>query len=144
LRFGIHGYSFSLYINDEKKMPKNILPYTLTAWLKGYRHMFRFSGRAKRLDFFIFSTIHLSLFYAITKGVIHFFPAENQDTQITLFLIGVFSLIAMLSYNVRRLHDANRSGLLCIGYFLFVAFVVIVVSLLLPPQNTGNRYGPNP
>jgi len=123
-----------------KKTPRSIVG----AWVRGYRDMFRLSGRETRTDFFVFLAVHCCVFYAISEGARYFFSGENASYHIALLIIGLISLLATLSYNVRRLHDSNRSGLLCVGYFLFVAPIVIAVSLVLAPQNTANRYGPDP
>ncbi|QCP47997.1 DUF805 domain-containing protein [Trinickia violacea] len=125
-------------------MHRKALRSVIGAWLRGYRNIFRFSGRETRVDFLVFLVVHYCVFYAATRGVLCFLSGENASYQVALFIIGLFSLLATLSYNVRRLHDSNRSGLLCIGYFLFAAPIVIVVSLALPPQNATNLYGPDP
>ncbi|WP_449180865.1 DUF805 domain-containing protein [Trinickia sp. YCB016] len=106
--------------------------------------MFKFSGREARVDFFIFLVIHYFAVYLATRAVTDWFEAKSQNSEILIFLIWLISLVSTLSYNVRRLHDSNRSGVLCAGYLLFVAPIVILVSLFLPPRNAGNRYGPDP
>ncbi|TKC78210.1 DUF805 domain-containing protein [Trinickia terrae] len=103
--------------------------------------IFRSGGSGR---FFYFLVVHYSVVYLVTWVVTDRLGVKNQSSEILIFIIGLISLVSTLSYNVRRLHDSNRSGILCAGYFLFVAPVVILVSLLLPPRNAGNRHGPDP
>ncbi|MGU3775774.1 DUF805 domain-containing protein [Burkholderia metallica] len=112
----------------------------LGAWLRGYRDALTFRGRATRRDFLAFIVLHYALGYAVAHWIMSAFDRHH----IPLAALSLLTLVATLSYNVRRLHDSNRSGLLCVGYFLFVAPVVIVVSLTLAPVDPGNRYGPDP
>ncbi|VWB86838.1 DUF805 domain-containing protein [Burkholderia latens] len=119
----------------------------LHAWLNGYRRMLSFRGRERRRDFLCFLLGHYPLFYlliTLSKWSHNRLSADPTLTSLLLFMAGLASLCATLAYNVRRLHHSNRSGLLCIGYFLFAAPIVILVSLWLAPRNTDNRYGPDP
>ncbi|AOI69177.1 DUF805 domain-containing protein [Burkholderia ubonensis] len=116
----------------------------LRAWLNGYRRMLSFRGRERRRDFLCFLLGHYPLFYLLITLIKYRLSADATLTSFLLFCAGLASLCATLAYNVRRLHDSNRSGLLCIGYFLFAAPIVILVSLWLAPRNTDNRYGLDP
>ena len=119
----------------------------LYAWLNGYRRMLSFRGRERRRDFLCFLLGHYPLFYLLVtliKWSQNRLSADATLTSFLLFCAGLASLCATLAYNVRRLHDSNRSGLLCIGYFLLAAPIVILVSLWLAPRNAGNRYGLDP
>lgn len=119
----------------------------LHAWLNGYRRMLSFRGRERRRDFLYFLLGHYPLFYLLITLIKWSHNRLSADATLTSFLLfgaGLASLCATLAYNVRRLHDSNRSCLLCIGYFLFAAPIVILVSLWLAPRNAGNRYGPDP
>ncbi|KVH06467.1 MULTISPECIES: DUF805 domain-containing protein [Burkholderia] len=119
----------------------------LHAWLNGYRRMLSFRGRERRRDFLCFLLGHYPLFYLLITLIKWSHTRLSADATLTSFLLfcaGLASLCATLAYNVRRLHDSNRSGLLCIGYFLFAAPIVILVSLWLAPRNAGNQYGPDP
>ncbi|KVH71037.1 hypothetical protein WJ41_15330 [Burkholderia ubonensis] len=112
----------------------------LGAWLRGYRDALTFHGRETRRNFLSFVVLHYALGYALAHWIMDAFDRHD----VPLFALSLLTLVATLSYNVRRLHDSNRSGLLCVGYFLFVAPAVIVVSLALAPVDPGNRYGPDP
>ncbi|QDW49093.1 DUF805 domain-containing protein [Burkholderia sp. KBS0801] len=119
----------------------------LYAWLNGYQRMLSFRGRERRRDFLCFLVGHYPLFYLLVtliKWSQNRLSADATLTSFLLFCAGLASLCATLAYNVRRLHDSNRSGLLCIGYFLLAAPIVILVSLWLAPRNAGNRYGLDP
>ncbi|PAJ76721.1 DUF805 domain-containing protein [Burkholderia ubonensis] len=117
-------------------MLSSALHRILGAWLRGYRDALTFHGRETRRDFLAFVVLHYAL--------VHWLMDAFDRHDIPLFALSLLTLVATLSYNVRRLHDSNRSGLLCVGYFLFAAPVVIVVSLALAPVDPGNRYGPDP
>lgn len=104
----------------------------LRAWLVGYRDAFRYAGRAARRDFLAFIVLH-----GLVAGML-------PPGGLVRYALAALTLVTTLSYNVRRPHDSNRSGLLCVGYFLFAAPIVIIVSMLLAPVDAGNRYSPRP
>ncbi|MWP46940.1 DUF805 domain-containing protein [Gilliamella sp. Pas-s27] len=63
--------------------------------------------------------------------------------MLCLVIFLIVSFLAMLSYNVRRLHDAGMSGWWCLAYFIAGA-VLIGVSLVMTPTPGANQYGPDP
>ena len=117
----------------------------LAAWLRGYSKGLRFRGRESRRDFLSFLILHYLLFYVVSIAVIGLFGASSAEVKTGLGLFGLVTLVITLSYNVRRLHDANSSGWLCAFYLIAMAPIVILVSLLMaPPVHAGNRYGADP
>ncbi len=115
-----------------------VLAHLLQPWLRGYRRLVVFSGRETRRSFGAFLALHYGLLLLIARNGLFELPSD------VLAGLGLFSLLATLSYNVRRLHDSNRSGLLCLAYCLAAAPVVVAVSLCLSPDNKDNPYGPDP
>lgn len=112
--------------------------HLISPWLRGYRRIVVFSGRETRRSFAAFLALHYGLLLLITQG------GMLDLSHDVLAGLGLFSLLVTLSYNVRRLHDSNRSGLLCLAYCLAAAPVVVAVSLFLSPDNRANPYGPDP
>lgn len=103
---------------------------------EGYGKLFSFHGRTSVKDFWlfiIFSTIVYLLAYA--------FAAKTQGIR-DLYTIIYF--LSTLSIQVRRLHDAGKSG----GYILFWIIPIIGALILLfnffRTDAYENRFGLNP
>ena len=119
----------------------------LSGWLDGYKKMFCYQGRARRRDFAVYMLVQFVLFLALMFVCASLGKAlGNSNHPLAVALAGVFGLLwflGTLAYNVRRFHDAGQSGLWCLGYIGFGAFV-IGASLVLPPTVGDNKYGSNP
>lgn len=128
-------------------MASSAVSSLLNGWLDGYKKMFCYQGRARRRDFAVYMLVQLVLFFVLMFVAMMFGKAlGNSDHPLAIALVGVYMLIwflGTLAYNVRRFHDAGQSGLWCLGYFGFAAFVV-GASLVLPPTVGDNKYGENP
>jgi len=130
---------------------------------------FRFSGRARRREFWYF-TLFYAIGYAITRGCDALFQLSFLS-----ILYWLFMFMPNLAVSVRRLHDVGRSGALAFvnlaasvvmkmtGSEAFISHypsastvtlvaiaAVLVTALLLfifalkDSQTGSNRYGPNP
>ena len=107
------------------------------AVVTGIKRSTTFSGRASRAEFWSFLAFYLWLWFiilALLLSVPLLAPAY--------MLVGLASILPMLSVTVRRLHDVNRSAL-----WLLVAFVPVIgsyalsVMLVLPGSDGANAYG---
>ncbi|GFM69551.1 membrane protein [Pseudomonas cichorii] len=107
---------------------------------------FDFSGRASRMELFVFVLICAVLFavaVAIDLSNDGFDPGAGIGGATALLLVAMF--MTNLSLSVRRLHDINLSG-----WFVLVGLIPIVgplaqISLLFLPGTEGvNDYGPAP
>ncbi|AHF68741.1 MULTISPECIES: DUF805 domain-containing protein [Pseudomonas] len=112
----------------------------------GFAKTFDFSGRASRMELFIFGLLFCALLaVAVVIDLSNdWFDPETGIGGATAFLI-VAMFMSNLSLSVRRLHDINLSG-----WFVLVGLIPIVgplaqISLLFLPGTDGvNDYGPAP
>lgn len=118
-----------------------MLDKAINSWLDGYRKIFCYEGRSTRSEFGYFILFQFIALFTFTIIGIKILPLLLVVICLAIFLIVNF--FAILSYNVRRLHDANASGWWCLGYF-FCGEIIIVVSLILTPISGVNKYGPDP
>ncbi|MBX8530614.1 DUF805 domain-containing protein [Pseudomonas cichorii] len=107
---------------------------------------FDFSGRASRMEFFVFALLCIGL---VAVALVIDFSNDWFDPSIGLgpatAVLFVAMFITNLSLTVRRLHDINLSG-----WCVFIGLIPILgplsqISLLfLPGTNGVNDYGPAP
>ena len=98
-----------------------------------------FSGRAQRMEFWMFTLIN----YVIMIGL------YIIDIVVGLGFLGALYALAVLLPNiavgVRRLHDTNRAGWwLLIGLIPLIGAIVLLVFFIQDSQAGPNEYGPNP
>jgi len=127
-------------------------------FVKCIKNYVNFSGRARRMEFWMFYLISQLIGLAIAiPYLITFFGSFNFATAtfspsgaywfffFLLLLYGLFLLLPQLAVSVRRLHDTGRSG----GWW-FIQFVPLIgtiwfiVLLVLPGETGENRFGPDP
>ena len=96
-----------------------------------------FSGRASRGEFWSFLAFYLWLWFLILALML-----SVPLLAPVYLLVGLSSVLPMLSVTVRRLHDVNRSAL-----WLLLALVPVIGSyalslmLVLPGSKGPNDYG---
>jgi uncharacterized membrane protein YhaH (DUF805 family) len=108
-------------------------------YIKCLKQYVDFSGRAQRMEFWMFVLIHFIIL--IVLAVV--------DSMITGGLLyGLYALGVLLPYlavGVRRLHDTNRSGWWwLIGLIPVIGIIVLIVFWVQDSQPGDNAYGPNP
>jgi len=103
----------------------------------GFRRAFDFSGRANRIDFWVFAILISALcFAAFVAFVVAAFIWKADNWPWIALPLAVIPVLAVpsLSVAVRRLHDVNRSG-----WWLLVLCVAGILTLLYwfiqPPQS---------
>ena len=109
----------------------------------GFSSMTKFSGRAKRSEFW-----YWILFVAILEIVAYVLGGllgrnDNAFVGLIFNLIAVVLILATLAVGCRRLHDTGKTGWLqvllispCVGH-------IILIILWLPASHAGdNQYGP--
>ncbi len=96
-----------------------------------------FAGRASRGEFWSFLAFYFWLWFmilALLFAVPTLAPAY--------MLVGLASILPMLSVTVRRLHDLNRSAFwLLLAFIPFVGSYALSVMLVLPGSDGPNDYG---
>lgn len=124
-----------------------MIKYAFNSWINGYKKIGCYYGRERRSAFGFFLIIQFILFIIlglICSRVLREIPGFSGGVEDFIVLIYcAISLLTILPYNIRRLHDANLSGWLCLLYFGF-AGIVILVSIFLQPTKGDNKYGPSP
>lgn len=114
--------------------------YVFNVMLHGYKNIFCYTGRESQVAFRCFVLINSLLFIvaiilaALLSNVLGFLG----EMVCIVVLAGYF--LSTLSFNVRRLHDAGYSGLLCLLY-LVAMLIVWIVSACLPSTPGPNQYG---
>jgi uncharacterized membrane protein YhaH (DUF805 family) len=107
--------------------------------LKSYA---KFSGRARRKEFWMFALIHLVIAIVL---VVAASVAEIDALMYVYFIYLLATTIPTLAVTVRRLHDSGKSG-----WWYFIALVPFIGSFWLlalvaqAGQPQANAYGPDP
>lgn len=124
-----------------------MIKYAFNSWLNGYKKICCYYGRERRSAFGCFLLIQFIVFIifgVVSSRLTQVIPGFSG--QINDFIAMVFcfvSFLTILSYNIRRLHDANLSGWICLLYLGF-ATIVIIVSICIPSTVGMNKYGADP
>ena len=96
-----------------------------------------FSGRASRAEFWSFLAFYFWLWFLIL-ALLMSVPLLAP----VYLLVGLASVLPMLSVTVRRLHDVNRSALwLLLALVPVVGSYALSVMLVLPGSDGPNAYG---
>jgi uncharacterized membrane protein YhaH (DUF805 family) len=105
-----------------------------------------FSGRARRMEYWMFSLFNLLIVLALlivdsTLGL-----QIGDEGLGVLSVIYVFAvLVPSIAVSVRRLHDTDRSGWwLLITFVPLIGDIVLLIFFVLDGTPGGNRFGPNP
>ena len=103
-----------------------------------------FSGRAQRMEFWMFLLVHLIIVVIISTATFTIgISSDAMGAVWLLYILGTF--LPYLAVSVRRLHDTNRSGLsLFISLVPIVGLIVILVFMATAGDPSENKYGPNP
>ena len=111
-------------------------------YLAPWKKYASFGGRARRLEFWIWSLVNIIIYVAIA-GI-----ASSTDSSALFYVAIAFALlmtIPAIAVTVRRLHDTGRSGA-----WYFISFVPLIggfwlLALILAAGQQGdNAYGPDP
>ena len=108
-------------------------------YIKVLKQYVDFSGRAQRMEFWMFALIHFIILVVLAV----------VDGMLTGGLIyALYALAVLLPYiavGVRRLHDTNRSGWwLLIGFIPLIGLIILIVFWVQDSQPGDNAFGPNP
>jgi uncharacterized membrane protein YhaH (DUF805 family) len=134
------------------------------------KRYFDFSGRSRRLEFWMFALLNLIVYTVIgiaflgTGSALQDLEAGTSNDPSTaysvifggvgmLFLLwGVIVLIPSIAVSVRRLHDRDMTGWWYLGFIIlsgipligFVVAIAFIVIMALPGTPGPNKYGPSP
>jgi uncharacterized membrane protein YhaH (DUF805 family) len=105
-----------------------------------------FSGRARRMEYWVFSLINLLIICVLVflDAMLGFEVGEDQIGLLSaIYVLAV--LLPSLAVSVRRLHDTDRSGWwLLIGILPLIGDIVLLIFFVLDSTPGDNRFGPNP
>jgi uncharacterized membrane protein YhaH (DUF805 family) len=114
-----------------------------------------FSGRARRLEFWMFGLFIFVVeiaYVVLLRATGNLAPAGyGQLNGVGMALVGVFSLfflavlVPSFAVTFRRLHDTNRSAWwLLVGFIPAIGVLVLLVFYFLPGTPGPNQFGPDP
>ena len=115
-------------------------------YLKALKNYAVFSGRAQRMEYWIFALFNAII--SIALGMIDRFTGSFSSDSHFGLLGGLFALamfIPALAVAVRRLHDTDRTG-----WWILILFVPLIgaiwflVLMILDGTPGNNRYGSDP
>ena len=118
-----------------------------------YRRYFDFTGRSRRMEYWMFQLLWLIVFFV--SWLIIGAAATIDDDQnvsalvvvvlVALVLFGLGSFIPGIAVQVRRFHDQDKSGLLILLNFVpMVGGIIVLVFMFLEGTKGENSYGPDP
>ena len=118
--------------------------------LRPWRRALDFRGRATRREYWLFA-LQLTLIFGAMLLFAGLAAGWEQSAGLSLGLSGMFlifylfAFIASLAVAVRRLHDHDKTGWLCLLPLLPIAGpILFLVMMLLPGTKGENRYGRDP
>jgi len=129
---------------------------TLAAMKRFFRKYATFSGRASRSEFWwvallfaVFYTVLLVLATALGDVGAPADQVEPGPVSLVLFIaeivVWLATLVPWLALSVRRLHDANISGLVCVSLLVpYIGGLVLAIFALLPSNPQGSRFDADP
>ena len=122
-------------------------------YLKVMRQYADFSGRARRMEYWVFAVINVVI-AVVLFGVIALLIVTGGKSGfaipwiLTCSLFGLYMvaiIIPSLAVAVRRLHDTGRSGWWYFIQFVpFVGQIIFLIFLFSASQPGPNAWGPNP
>ncbi|MDF2385808.1 DUF805 domain-containing protein [Nostoc ellipsosporum NOK] len=122
------------------------------------RRYFDFSGRSRRLEYWMFT---LFMFIVAIAWAIVFFllgdaagegidaTREMNGAETAWVVLGCLLylaiLIPVLAVQVRRFHDQDKTGWLCLLSFIpYIGGLIVLVFMVLPGTKGENRFGDDP
>lgn len=113
-------------------------------YLDAFKKFAVFSGRARRVEFWMFALINILISIAIAalENILGI-AQGGQGVLSTIYSLVV--LIPSLAIGTRRLHDTGRSGWwLLLSLVPIVGAIVLIIFLAGDSQPGANKFGPNP
>ncbi len=109
-------------------------------YLKGLRNYASFSGRAQRMEYWMFSLFYT--IFAIVLVIIESILGLGGEIILLYFLA---MLIPSLAVGFRRLHDTDHSGWWFLIWMVpILGTIIFLVFMVQDSQAYENRFGPNP
>jgi len=109
-------------------------------YVEAFRKYAQFSGRARRMEFWMFTLINVLVIVGLAV-----FADKALWANFLLVVYFVAMFIPCIALTVRRLHDTGRSG-----WWIFISAVPLIGSIamiifeVLPGDMGDNAFGPDP
>lgn len=115
-------------------------------YLAAVRKYAVFSGRARRMEYWMFSLVNLVIGFALVIAQFSMSGVGRTSTMTLLFgLYWIAMFLPSLGVTVRRLHDTGRSGWwLLIALVPLLGSIALLVFMVQEGTSGSNDYGPNP
>jgi uncharacterized membrane protein YhaH (DUF805 family) len=121
---------------------------------KAFTQYATFSGRAGRMEFWVFTLVNLAVAGVggtlfIMSALLGYFVFDSPAVAIAIWVVfATFALVTLLpslAVTVRRLHDTDRSGwFILLGLVPLVGEIILVVLLVMEGTRGPNRFGADP
>ena len=135
-----------------------------------FKRYFDFTGRSRRLEFWMFALLNVIVYTVIgilvvaTGSTANRLEAADPNNPASVYSIlfsgygmlfilwGLVVLIPSIAVSVRRLHDREMTGWWYLGFVILnfipflglLAFIAYIAIMALPGTPGPNKYGPSP
>jgi uncharacterized membrane protein YhaH (DUF805 family) len=111
----------------------------------GFRNYARFSGRARRSEFWFWALFNV-IVAAIASGLDNALDLTNSTGNGPFQgLVTLALLVPNLAVGWRRMHDTGKSGAMyLIGLIPVIGWILVIVWACQDSQPGQNQYGPSP
>ena len=110
-------------------------------YFKAIYHYFKFSGRARREEFWVFMLTNFGLVWLFS--VLNQYYFHTPYFYPVLYVYFSFILIPSLAVFARRLHDAGKSSRKILLIFIpFIGWIWLFILLILIGEPRTNNWGP--
>jgi uncharacterized membrane protein YhaH (DUF805 family) len=108
-----------------------------------------FSGRSRRMEYWMFTLYNLAIFAALYLAGVAFALIKQPWIGAFMYLLyaayALASLVPYIACTVRRLHDIDKSGWwLLIALVPAVGGIALLVMAALDGTKGANQFGPDP
>ena len=122
-----------------------------------YRRYFDFSGRSRRMEYWMFALLWAIVYIACYGFVLSTMPSAQalesgvglgMTSGVAMAVLGVFalaSIIPAIAVQVRRFHDQDKSGwFVLLNFIPIIGGLIVLVMMFLDGTPGPNRFGPDP
>jgi uncharacterized membrane protein YhaH (DUF805 family) len=123
---------------------------TMNWMILPYQRYFDFSGRSRRMEYWMFTLLQTIIVVALAVVVFSLGrPADPEEAASSFY--GVFALYLLinvipgLSVQVRRFHDQDLSGwMVLLGFIPYIGGIIVLIFMMIAGTKGPNKYGDDP
>ncbi|KAA0779312.1 MULTISPECIES: DUF805 domain-containing protein [Bacillus] len=112
-------------------------------YLYALKNYAKFSGRATRKEYWIFTLVNKATFWSLIYFASYSPSVFYLRANITLLYIAIF-IVPTLAVEARRLHDSGKTGWWQLLNLVPFGGAVLLVFCIIESDEGENKYGPNP